>query len=247
MESLKHSKGVTKASGRVYQMALVLACLGLLGGMRAEATAVFYINSIGSTQNSNIYGATIDVAGDVTNWGAHYKDVAFRLVASGSDASLSASAVWVSANKGQNADSVGNLLRATWFAGPIVSNPTYSSRLGTASLNSSLLTSSFADFKIGPSTFDNPVTISTTGSEFFIRIWAVGGNSNAGFGIKLADNTTLEYASPDSPISMYNWNGTDYSTAATLNTNLVSSVPEPSAFSLLVGGLGLLALLRRRS
>lgn len=218
----------------------------LASGTHVFGSAVFYVNSIGNTKNSNIYGATIDVNGDVTSWGAHYEDVAFKLVASSSGTSLTASAVWVSANKGNNADANNNLLRATWFAGPITSNPTYSSRLGTASLNSTLLTSSFADFKIGPSAFENPVAISTGGSDFFIRIWAVGGNSNAGFGIKLAANTSLEYASPDSPITMYNWNGSSYSTtAATQDLNLVNSVPEPSAFSLLVIGLGGLVALRR--
>ena len=228
-----------------YQTALSLVLLALLGGMRAEATAVFYVNSIGSTANHNIYGTTLDVGGNVTDWGSHYKDISFKLVAASANTSLTSSALWVSANKGNNADSSGNLLRATWFAGPIVNNPTYSSRLGTSSLNSTLLTSSFADFMIGPSSFDVPVAISTSGSDFFIRIWAVGSNSNAGFGIKLADNTSLEYASPDSPITMYNWNGTSFnSSPATVNFSLV---PEPSAFSLLVSGLGLLALLRRRS
>lgn len=222
------------------------ACLGLCllaSGTQVYGTAVFYVSSIGQSQNSNIYGTVLDVNGDVTSWGAHYEDIAFKLVASNSGTALSSSAVWVSANKGNNADSSGNLLRATWFAGPITSNPTYSSRLGTASLNSTLLTSSFADFMIGPSAFDNPVAISTSGSDFFIRIWATGGNSNAGFGIKILDNATLEYASPDSPITMYNWNGSSYqTTAATTN---VALVPEPSALSLLVVGMGGLMALRR--
>lgn len=245
MIALRYSFTMEFSLKIAYQTALSLVLLALLSGMRAEATAVFYVNSIGSTANNNIYGTTLDVAGNVTDWGAHYKDVSFKLVAASSSTSLTSSAVWVSANKGNNADSTGNLLRATWFAGPIVSNPTYSSRLGTASLNSTLLTSSFADFMIGPSSFDVPVAISTSGSDFFIRIWAIGSNSNEGFGIKLADNTSLEYASPDSPITMYNWNGTSYnSSPATVN---IALVPEPSAFSLLFGGLGLIALLRRRS
>ncbi len=207
------------------------------------ASAVFYVSSIGQSQNSNIYGTVLNVNGDVSSWGGNYKDIAFRLVAANSGTSLSSSAVWVSANKGNNADSSNNLLRATWFAGPIIPNPAYSSRLGTASINSTLLTSSFADFMIGPSAFDNPVAISTSGSDFFIRIWATGGNSNAGFGIKILDNATLEYASPDSPITMYNWNGASYNnTAATTN---IALVPEPSAFSLLIMGLGGAMVCRR--
>lgn len=224
----------------------LVAFLGIClvtSGTQVYGTAVFYVSSIGQSQNSNIYNTVIDVNGDVTSWGAHYEDIAFKLVASNSGTALSSSAVWVSANKGNNADSSNNLLRATWFAGPITSNPTYSSRLGTASLNSTLLTSSFADFMIGPSAFDNPVAISTGGSDFFIRIWATGGNSNAGFGIKILDNATLEYASPDSPITMYNWNGTSYNTTAA--TTNVALVPEPSALSLLLVGLGGLVALRR--
>lgn len=221
-------------------------CLGvclMASGTQVYGTAVFYVSSIGQSQNSNIYNTVIDANGHVTSWGTHYEDIAFKLVASNAGTTLSSSAVWVSANKGNNADSSSNLLRATWFAGPITSNPTYSSRLGTASLNSTLLTSSFADFMIGPSAFDNPVAISTSGSDFFIRIWATGGSSNAGFGIKILDNATLEYASPDSPITMYNWNGTSYNTIeATTN---VALVPEPSALSLLVVGLGGLVALRR--
>ena len=212
--------------------------------MKVNATSVFYVSSIGQTQNNNIYGTTLDLAGDVNNWGGNYKDIAFRLTASNAGTTLDSSAVWVSANKGNNADSSGNLLRATWFAGGITANPTYSSRLATLSINSALLTSSFADFMIGPSSFISPVSVATTGTDYFIRIWASGNNSNAGFGIKLADNAVLEYASPDNPITMYNWNGTSYSsTAATSNLALV---PEPSTFSLLAFGLGVVLLRCRR-
>lgn len=223
-----------------------LFCLGLfltLGAIPMQAAEIFYVSSIGNTKNSNIYGTSIDLSGNVTSWGSHYEDIAFRLVATNPASSLSDFAVWVSANKGANTDSTGNLLRATWFAGSIVANPTYANRLGTASLNSSVVSSSFTDFMVGPSSFDSPVAVSTGGTDFFVRIWATGGNSNAGFGIKLADNAILEYASPDTPITMYNWNGTGYNaTAATTN---VALVPEPSAFSLLVVGLGGLVLLRR--
>lgn len=234
---------MTKANSAVKNLVAFLGICLVASGTQVYGTAVFYVSSIGQSQNINIYNTVIDVNGDVTSWGTHYEDIAFKLVASNSGTALSSYAVWVSANKGNNADSSNNLLRATWFAGPITSNPTYSSRLGTASLNSTLLTSSFADFMIGPSAFDNPVAISTGGSDFFIRIWATGGNSNAGFGIKILDNATLEYASPDSPITMYNWNGTSYNTTAA--TTNVALVPEPSALSLLLVGLGGLVALRR--
>lgn len=234
---------MTKTNSLVKNLVAFFGICLVASGTQVYGTAVFYVSSIGQSQNSNIYDTTLDVNGNVTSWGSNYKDIAFKLVASNSGTTLSSSAVWVSANKGNNADSSNNLLRATWFAGPITSNPTYSSRLGTASLNSTLLTSSFADFMIGPSAFDSPVAISTGGSDFFIRIWATGGNSNAGFGIKILDNATLEYASPDSPITMYNWNGTSYNTTAA--TTNVALVPEPSALSLLVVGLGGLVALRR--
>jgi hypothetical protein len=233
-----------KGLGLLSKLALSLGLCAIASTHQLQAVSVFYVSSIGQSANTNIYGTTLDTSGNVTSWGTHYTDIAFRLEAANPGTSLTSFAVWVSANKGNSADSSGNVLRSTWFAGPIDSNANYASRLGTASINSSALTSTFADFMIGATDFDSPVGIPITGTDFFVRIWAIGANSNAGFGVKVADNATLQYASPDSPITMYNWTGSSYS--ATPATTNLSLLPEPSAFSLLAVGLGGLAMIRRR-
>ena len=233
-----------KGLGLLSKLALAMGLSAIASFNQLQASAVFYVSSIGQSANKNIYGTSLDANGNVTSWGTNYIDVAFRLVAANAGTNLTSFAVWVSANKGNNADSSGNGLRSTWFAGPIGSNAAYASRLGTASINSSAVTSSFTDFMVGPINFDSPVGVSTAGSDFFVRIWAIGGNSNAGFGVKVADNATLQYASPDSPITMYNWTGSSYS--ATPATTDLSLIPEPSALSLLAIGLGGLAVIRRR-
>lgn len=222
--------------------ALLLAAVfvSAMAWVPSASGGTFYIDAASSSVGvTNIYGTTWSGT-TVTNWGTHYTDYQFQLSAS-PDAVIDTYAMQVLANKGNNV-AFGNSLRATWFNGPAVANPNFADALGSIDINSSAVSSSFTTLLIGPDAFKAPLTLTSTPTTYFIRLWSEGNTANTGFGAKMTSNATITYSSGQS-ITMQNYNGSSYVTAVPSTT----LIPEPSTYLLLLIAGGALIGLRRFS
>jgi hypothetical protein len=206
----------------------------------------------GTTSNQNIYGTTL--TGGVADWnGASYRDYEFRLQTASGTANFDNFSILLSAQlRNQTVSSV-NVLRASLWAGAIVTSPRLVDALTTITAsNSSFTTSSFSPkVELTGSTFA-PLTISTTPSTFFFRVWAEG-NNNSGYQTKMAaltpemQSVTMTETIPvDGTIGI----DTDNNGSIDIFDTLSAPVPEidpsglGSVLALLTGTLGLLE--RRR-
>lgn len=230
----------------------VLALLSLSVESAQSGTIMINVDPAGTTSNLNIYGTVLNSG--VATWPAKnlgaYRDYQFTLSTASGTATFDTFEVQLSALQKNKLDTT-NTLRATLWAGPIPSVsssiPSLSNALVTVTApNSSWLSTSFRTATLTGSLF-TAQTITTTPSVFFFRVWAEGGNSNSGFGTKMA--TSLgEYQA----ITMQD----DIPVAASIaidanddgifeSSDPIAEVPEPS--SCLIGAAGIILMgLRRR-
>jgi len=245
---------VTNKFTRVFAGLLAWSCI-----VSISSAQLIYINlnSNGSGANTNTYGTTWDSANQtVSSWG-YYSDYQFQLQ-SPSSLTLNNFYVQISASLRQltPVDGTG-ILGAAWFSGAITDNPSYSSAIATATMNTALLSSDRAAFStllMGPGAFSPSQSITSSPSTYFIRIWANGSNSNRGIELELVSNADITYNPSGSSMTMINWNGSSYvptSTFTPVGYAGPSIAPEPSQMAtsivLLFGIAGYAFLKRRRS
>jgi len=228
--------------------------------LAAADIIIINVDPAGTTSNRTVYGT--QVTGGVATWpgSGEYRDYQFELLTSSGSTSFDGFAVQLSAQLRQNTPS-NNLLRATLWSGPMIVNPLLSNSLVTVSTPNSTLTSSGYSSVLltGPSF--TPLTISTTPSTFFFRVWAEGAGQNNGYQTKLAA-TLGEYQlitmAPAPAIDGYvefdtNDNGiidsSEESSTRDPVSETLSPVPEvdpAQAGSAVTLAIGLLGLLERR-
>lgn len=221
-------------------------------------TILMNLDPVGTTSNQNLYGTVLTDGSATWPAASAYRDYQFELVTPSGSATFDNFGLQLSAQL-RNSTANDNTLRATLWAGPIVMNPLLSNSLLTVTTpNSSFVngSSGFSSVQLGVGTLLAPQTITTTPSIFFFRVWAEGGNSNAGFQTKMA-GTLGEFQSitmnPDQAIDGYidfdtNGDGIIDPSERSSTIDPIAEVPEPSAIVLAAVGTGLAAcrLLRRR-
>lgn len=241
----------------------LFACIAFAGAgavnlARAE-TITMYLDPYGTTSNMNVFG-TVLTNGTAT-WPARnspaFRDYQFELKTTTGTTTFDSFAVQLSASL-RNQTSSENLLRATLWSGPMVPNPLLANSLVTVSTPNSGIANASSGFSssviLSGSSF-GPLTITTSPSTFFFRVWAQGATSNEGYQTKMANS--LEFQSnvtmaPSAAIDSFveydiNFDGTIDSGEAIFDP-VAEVVPEPSTFVLLASGVGLasLAAIRRR-
>lgn len=212
-------------------------------------TIIMNLDPFGTTSNQNIYGTVL--TGGSATWQGLYRDYQFDLQTSGGSTSFDGFGVQFSAQLRGSTVAYGNLLRATLWSGPIVTNPLLSNSLVTVSTpNSSMTGSGFSSVLLSGSTF-TAQTITSSPSTFFFRIWAQGGN-NDGYQTKMATGLT-EFQqqitmAPSPAIDAYvefdtNGDGTiDSGEEAATRDIIAEAVPEPSTLVIAASGAGLAAV-----
>jgi hypothetical protein len=170
-------------ASRSRRFALLVVMVALAPAARADLISLDLCPA-GTTSTQLIWGATL--SGDVvTNWGSS-KDYQFQLQTPSGTTNFDQFVVLLSAQLRQST-SGSNTLRASLWTGPIVADPLLADALTTISVSNSTISSSGFSTKVtlggGPFTAQ---TIGTTPSTFFFRVWAEGGNSNAGYQTKMA-------------------------------------------------------------
>ncbi|MFM8891435.1 MAG: hypothetical protein ACKOTB_07405 [Planctomycetia bacterium] len=236
-----------------------IVCVLAMSLAKAD-TIIINVDPAGTTSNRTVYGT--QVTGGVATWpgSGEYRDYQFELLTTAGSTTFDGFAVQLSAQLRQNTPS-DNLLRATLWSGPMIVNPLLSNSLVTVSVpNSSLTSSGYSSVLLTGPSF-SPLTISTTPSTFFFRVWAEGSGQNNGYQTKLA--TTLgEYQlitmAPAPAIDGYvefdtNDNGvvdsSEESSTRDPVSETLSPVPEidpASAACAVVLAVGSLGLLERR-
>ena len=205
--------------------------------LQASHGAIIYLNSDsgGARANTNIFNTVWDSGNQtVRSWGT-VRDYQFRLQ-SPSSLSLTDFYLQVSAFLRQQTPIDGTgVVGAAWFNGTIASNPSpsYSSAIATSTLDAALLPidrSAFDTLIMGPGSFTPDPTINSTPTEFFIRVWATGGNSNIGVQLKLVANSDITYNPAGSSTTMDAFNESGYVPAGTFTPVgvVIAAVPEPS-------------------
>ena len=224
----------------------------------ASHGAIIYLNSDsnGTGANTNIFNSVWDAGNQtVTSWGT-VRDYQFRLQ-SPSSLSLTDFYLQVSASLRQQTPIDGTgVVGAAWFNGTIAANPSpsYSSAIATSTLDTALLPidrTAFDTLIMGPGSFTPDPTINSSPTEFFIRIWATGGNSNSGVQLKLVANEFITYNPAGSSTTMDAFNGSGYVPAGTfVPVGGIAAVPEPSQIAssivLIIGFSAALVRHRRR-
>jgi uncharacterized protein YjiS (DUF1127 family) len=201
----------------------------------------------GTTSNVNIQSATFDsVSQTVTNWG-NYRDYRFEL-ASSPQATLTDFGLRLSVNKSSGFSAS---LNVTWFADsitPYAANPDFTTALGTISASDIPTVGGYPAYVIGPGPYKAQVTVPTTKTAYWVRLWAATSGGNDKYQTKLTDNISLEYTSNDASLTMYNFDegSGQYSTTAATQTTNITPVPEPAALALFVAAAGTLACRWRR-
>ena len=189
----------------------------------------------GTGKNVNILGAVYNSSTDqVTDWGS-YRDYRFQLAAT-PQATLGDFGLRLSVNK---SSAFSSPLNITWFADsitPYAATADYQTALGTVGA-SNLPTGAFAFYVVGPGSFKSPVTIPTTKTAYWVRIWSATSGGNDKYQTKLADMVDLEYVASVGGITMYNYNEStsSYSATAATQTTNINPVPEPAGMVGFVG------------
>lgn len=201
------------------------------------------------TKNKNVFGTTFDNKGGyVDTWGSNYLMYQLRMT---SDPEFFFDHVYVHliANRGnQNSDASNNLRVALFGVNPVVTGLTDSDAIARSFLNQASVSATFTTYLVGPSSngpYVEPLANPTSSNDYWLIIYAGGGNANQGYGVKIdTDGPELEYYAPDDPdLSVsYMKNG---SLVAAGNLAPADIVPEPSSLSLLAVGLGGVMALRR--
>lgn len=223
----------------VFAVALLVAATCTRGD-----ASTFYLDADpgGTTSNVNIQSAVFNGT-TVTDWGS-YRDYRFQLVAS-PQASVSDFALRLSVNK---SSSFSAPLNVTWFADsitPYAVNADYTTALGTVSA-SSIPPGAFAAYIVGPGPFASSLTIPTTKTAYWVRIWAATTGGNDKYQTKLAPNPNLAFATDASNVTMYNWNGTGFNVVAAGTSPNINPVPEPAGIVSAGIGIAVAALAMRR-
>ena len=246
---------VTNKFTRVFAGLLAWFCI-----VSISSAQLIYVNlnSNGTGASTFTYGTTWDSANQtVSSWGSSYTDYQFQLQ-SPSSLTLNNFYVQISASLRNltPVDGTG-ILGAAWFSGAITANPSYSSAIATATMNTALLSSDRAAFStllMGPGAFSPSQSITSSPSAYFIRVWANGSNSNRGIELELVSNADITYNPSGSSMTMINWNGSSYvptSTFTPVGYAGPSIAPEPSQMAtsivLLFGIAGYAFLKRRKS
>lgn len=225
------------------------------GPVRAELITID-VNTNGTQFNRNVYGTT--VTNGTATWPSNtaYRDYQFRLSTNSGTTTFDDFAVRLSASQKSNT-ATGNTLRASLWAGEIVTNPLLATALTTVTIpNGSVPTSGYTNVMLTGLGF-TPQVIGTSPSVFFFRVWAEGNGSNTGgFNTKMADTlgelqaiTMTESSRMNGDVALDTDNdGFEPGSGETYDG--IQEVPEPSAIVLALAGVGLAgtaALRRRRS
>lgn len=198
------------------------------------------VSSNGTLANVNIYGTSVDTGGNVTNWGSNFRDYVFMLKSNtGSNIVIDQFAVQISANPGVNTTATLNASWFNWVNSSSQTNPSSAAQLGEA-VGAKGSFNAFADALIGPANFTpSSITVTPSGSYYFFRVWTSGPAVVTGYGTKMVANSDLSISFSSSNISMYNYNGSTFSTTPAQS---FTPVPEPStcilsaiSFFMLVG------------
>jgi hypothetical protein len=213
------------------------------------------IDPAGTTSNQTLFGTLL--TGGSATWpgtASQYRDYQFELLTASGSTTFDGFALQLSGQLRQSTPA-GNELRATLWSGAIVPNPLLSNSLVTVSTPNSAMTSSgYSSVLLSGSSF-LPQVISTAPSTFFFRVWAEGASQNNGYQTKMAatlgefQNVTM---SPSPAIDAFiefdaNGDGTIDSGEELSTRDVISEVPEPSAFALVAaGGVGCWLVTRRR-
>ena len=183
--------------------AIRILCAVLVVGVGVAAEVVradlitMNVDPAGTTSNSTLYGTVLTngtatwPAFTQTKSASQYRDYQFELLTASGSTTFDSFAVQLSASLRTNT-APSNSLRATLWAGPIVSNPLLVDSLITISTPNSAFTngsSSYSSILLTGAAF-TPQTITTTPSTFFFRVWAEGAGQNNGYQTKMAANQT---------------------------------------------------------
>ncbi|GEM_PF-5079922 len=234
--------------------AAVTLMIGIGHGAFADLITM-NVDPVGTTSNQTLFGTVLS-SGSAT-WPAtrsQFRDYQFELLTASGSTTFDQFAVQLSGQLRQSTPG-DNLLRATLWAGPIVSNPILADALVTVSTPNSAMTSSgYSSVLLAGSSFA-PQPISSTASIFFFRIWAEGNGQNNGYQTKMAA-TLGEYQNvtmaPSATIDAFvdydsNGDGTIDAVEQSSTRDSIAEVPEPSTVALvMIGGGSLVALRGRR-
>lgn len=169
----------------------VLACAAFFFITSVGRAEVITMNvcPAGTNSNQTLFGTVLtDGSATWPNTASQYRDYEFELLTTSGSATFDGFAVQLSASLRLNTPS-NNLLRATLWAGPIVTNPLLSNSLVTISVPNSAFTNGSSSYTTSL-TLTGPAfaaqTITTTPSTFFFRVWAEGAGQNNGYQTKMA-------------------------------------------------------------
>ncbi len=234
-------------------IAAMILVLFVGAGIASADSITMNLDPVGTTSNLNIFGTTL--TGGSATWPARntlsFRDYQFELLTASGSTTFDTFSVKLSAQLRQST-ATENTLRASLWAGPMVDNPLLADAIVTVTTpNSSFVNgaSGYSSVTLSGASF-TPQVITTAPSTFFFRVWAEGGNSNAGFMSKMA-STLGEFQavtmSPAPGMDGYmefdtNNDGFIDSGEEVSTRDLIQEVPEPAAFLLAVVGAGVACL-----
>ena len=167
-------------------VAALVAALLASSRLAAAGFITLDLDPNGTTSNLNVYGTTL--SGGVATWPsrAAYRDYQFELHTDSGTTTFDGFAVRLSAYE-KNKTPASNTLRATLWQGPMQANPLLADQLVTATISNDawFSTTSFRSAVLNGPSF-SPVTITTSPTVFFFRVWAEGDGNNNGFATKMA-------------------------------------------------------------
>ena len=236
------------AARRLLALLVIFAGMNIFTGTNVAIADMITMNvdPVGTTSNQTLYGTVL--SGSSATWPTkssnQYRDYQFELLTSSGSTTFDSFAVKLSAQL-RNQTPSNNLLRASLWAGPIVSNPLLENALVTIfTPNSSMTSSGYSSVTLTGSSF-TPQTITTSPSLFFFRVWAEGDRENNGYQTKMAASlgemraVTMTPAPAIDGFIDFDYNDDGLIDGGEQNTyrDVISEVPEPSSVVMALFGL----------